>query len=146
MIFKGRDELAYADGSTAQKVAPVNAAGAAVNPAREDGNLSALLAASDYAVSATYRVTIDDTSQLITALSGGPAALPDALVRLLLVPEAGTSAQIHFSFTDAASTSTPQWPSAGASMPVAAAAARALRVISSGGVLHATLFVMTPRN
>jgi len=146
MTYQARDEVLFSDGSTAQRVAPVTTAGAPVNPAREDGNLAGLLEATDYAVAAAYRVAIDGTSRLITALTGGPTSLPDDLVRIGLVKEDGETDNIHFAFGAAASTSTPQWPAQGvASMPIAAALARTMRVIASGGTIYATLLVMTPR-
>jgi hypothetical protein len=146
MIFQGRDELRFADGSTAQKVAPVTTSGSAVNPAREDGNLASLLAATDYVVSAAYRVTIDSTSRSLAALAGVPSGLSDSLLRIAIVREDGTADQVRFQFNGAATSGAPQWPSAGIDMPMTAAQARALYVVSSGGTIYATLFVMTPRN
>lgn len=146
MTYQARDEVKFTDQTTAQRVAPVTTGGAHVNPAREDGNLQKAALAADYVVAAAYRVKIDSTSRLITALTGGPTSLADGLVRLGLVRESGTSGQVHFQFGAAASTSTPQWPSEGVlSMPLTAALARTVQVISSSGDVYATLLVMTAR-
>ena len=146
MTYQARDEVKFPDQTTAQRVAPVTTDGQHVNPAREDGNLQKAAQAADYVVSAAYRVKIDSTSRLITALAGGPTALPDAMVRLGLVRQGGTGDQVHFNFGAAATTSTPQWPSEGVlSMPLTADLARTVQAISSGGDVYATLLVMTPR-
>ena len=147
MTYQARDEVTFSDGSTAQRVAPVTTAGAPVNPAREDGNLAGLMEALDYVVSAAYRVTIDGTSRLLTALAGGPTSLPDGLVRIGLIREEGTSGQVHFKFGSAASTSSPQWPAGGvASLPITATLARTMQAIASSGTIYATLLVMVPRS
>jgi hypothetical protein len=147
MAYQARDEVKFSNGSTAQRVAPVTVGGAAVNPAQEDGNLQRVASGTDYVVSAACRVAIDGTSRLVTALSGGPTSLPDDLIRIGLVREYGSTDQVRFSFGAAASAGAPQWPADGvASMPITAALARTMQVISSGGTVYAMLLVLTPRN
>lgn len=152
MTYQARDEVKFADATTAQRVAPVTAAGTPINPAREDGNLQRLAGAMDYVVSGAYRLTIDGTSRLIAGPAGAgvcpgaPEGLPDDLGRIGLVREDGSGGEVHFNFGAAAGATSPQWPSAGvASLPITAAQARQLQVIASAGTVHATLLVMTPR-
>jgi hypothetical protein len=102
--------------------------------------------AIDYVVSAEYRVKIDGTSRLITALSGAPATLPDNLIAVGLIREAGTADQVHYKRGGAASATTPQWAASGiAKYPVTAAAARTFQFVSAGGDIWATLLIVTPR-
>jgi hypothetical protein len=102
--------------------------------------------AIDYVVSAEHRVKIDGTSRLITALSGAPATLPDNLIAIGLIREAGASDQVHCKRGADASTSTPQWPASGvAKYPIGAVAARTLKFISAGGDVWATLWIIAPR-
>jgi len=99
-------------------------------------------------ISAEYRVKIDGTSRLITALPGAPGTLPSNLIAIGLVREADAGGQVHYNRSAAVAPPdedpTPQWPAEGvARYPIGVEAASQLQFISSGGDVWATLWIIT---
>ena len=147
MAYQARDEVKFSDGSTAQKVAPVTAAGTAVEPAREDGNLAKVAAGTDYVVAAARRVSVTDSSQTLAQLYGG--SLPGGVVAIGLVTE-DAAGRVRFNPAGTASATTgPLWPAQGvARMPLSAAALAAIEFIRDSGQsadVPATLLLLTAR-
>jgi hypothetical protein len=148
MAYQARDEVKFSDGSTAQKVAPVTAAGAPVEPAREDGNLAKVAAGTDYVVAAAKQVSVTNSSQSLAALYG--ASLPSGVIAIGLVPE-DAAGKIRFNPAGAASaTTSPLWPTQGvARMPLSTAAVGTIQFIRDSGEsanVAATLLLLTARN
>jgi hypothetical protein len=109
-----------------------------------------LRSATDYVCSGVYRMTITTTPcRMWDPNVVAQGAIPLNLVRLGIVLEAGTTANLHVAHDGnayASNTTTAQWPAAGvASMPMRHCDANKVSVVSSSGTIYATLFVMTPR-
>ncbi len=106
---------------------------------------SSLSVGGDYVMTAAYRISVTSPSSTLISLAG-IAGFPTDLVRVLIIKEADENDYIHFEIGGVASTSTPQWPSGGLSIPLTATVADTIQVIRSGAAdVHATLIVMTPR-
>jgi hypothetical protein len=112
--------------------------------------LTALKNSTDYVCSGVYRMTITTTPcRMWDPNVVAQGAIPLNLVRLGIVLEAGTTANLHVAYDGnayASNTTTAQWPAAGvASLPMRHCDANKMSVVSSSGTIYATLFVMTPR-
>jgi len=97
-----------------------------------------------YVLRSAHRIKITTGSSLLTAVAGGTASFP-SLSALGMIRQSGYTGQIHFKIGASASTSTPQWPSAGLfDMPMTKSLAESIRVISSSGDVYTTLLVFGP--
>lgn len=101
----------------------------------------------DFALLASYKITVTDASQTLLELTG-LTALPDRMVAMAIIPEA-TATKIRYAHAaEADDTTSPAWPVDGLGIvPVWPADAGAMEFVADGAetALAATVMLFTRR-
>jgi len=113
------------------------------------GNLASIAAAdakianaTEYVVSAAYKVTVTDSSATVATLTS--AAIPSGMVRLALLPHDGAGV-VNYNLAGAASASTAEVLPGGIILPITATLAGTTQLYAASGSEVVDILYMIPR-